>query len=176
MRTWYSATDSQASLDDGAWLLLRNRSYAPGRTDLAAWSRFQRACASPFLSIISWHGTLTGRDIAIGDCLELPGCQYTMSLVSLNKLMSVALVATTVLSADPPTCNGISATRRTVGYYDTNYAGTECGKSLWTENDLNRPLRYSLQASTRRRWSPRDIPTLMLHTHGLTPTNTQSHT
>lgn len=32
-----------------------------------------------------------------------------------------------VRAADPPTCDGISATRRIVGYYDTYFAGTPCG-------------------------------------------------
>lgn len=44
------------------------------------------------------------------------------------RLLFAILSATTALSADLWTCTGISATRRTVGYYDTNYAGTDCGE------------------------------------------------
>jgi hypothetical protein len=33
-------------------------------------------------------------------------------------------------AADPPTCDGISATRRIVGYYDTYFAGTPCGTQI----------------------------------------------
>jgi hypothetical protein len=44
------------------------------------------------------------------------------------KLILALLAATAVLSADLWSCTGDSATMRTIGYYDTNYAGTECGE------------------------------------------------
>ena len=44
------------------------------------------------------------------------------------RLLFAILTATAVLSANLWTCSGTSAKKRTVGYYATNYAGTDCGE------------------------------------------------
>jgi hypothetical protein len=49
----------------------------------------------------------------------------------LFRLLFAFLAAASVASADLWACDWETATFRTIGYYDTNYASTECGKFLF---------------------------------------------
>lgn len=91
-----------------------------------------------------------------------------MASLLLSRLLFAIVTATSVVSADLWTClaTGASATRRTIGYYDTNYALTDCGRCIWRYVMLKAIADMS-QVNIPRAWSLPGTLISMLHTPGL---------
>lgn len=100
----------------------------------------------------------------------------TMASLLLFSLLFAIVTAINLVSADLWTClaTGASATKRTIGYYDTNYAGTECGECIWRCVILKAIADMS-QVSIPRAWSLLGTLISMLPTPGLIPNTSHLH-